>query len=78
MKIYEINNNSIIYKDMLMKKSKEFKYNGIEYIQFLNNEEHKFIVMEKIFDNKCIEITNMELIKKIIEANFKKASSVIE
>ena len=78
MEMYEIKDGTIIYNDIVMKKSKEFEFENVEYVQFLNNQEHKYIVMKKISENLCIKIVDKELIKKIIDENFKKATDIIE
>ena len=78
MQVFEIEDNAIIYNNTRMKKSREFEDEGKEYIQFVNHQQHKFIVMEKITDNNCIEINDKELLKTIIEKNLKKASNIIE
>jgi hypothetical protein len=77
MEIYEIKDGNITYMNMIMKKAKEFIYEDVKYIEFLNYQEHRFVVMEKISDNQCIKITDKDLMKKIIDANFQKASNII-
>ncbi|MBP3256013.1 MAG: hypothetical protein J6M60_05950 [Clostridia bacterium] len=78
MEIFEINDNTIQYNDITMKKARDFSFEGKEYIEFRNIKEHLFIVMEKITDNVCIQILDNKLRNRIMEIYFKKETDYIE
>ena len=78
MNFFEIKNDSIEYENLEMKKAKIISFEGKEYVEFFNKKEHKYIVMEKISDDICTDITDKELKEKIIESNFIKAEDYVE
>ena len=76
--MYQIVENKVIYNNLVFKKAKEFTYKEKNYIQFINIEQSKYILLEKIDINLCANIENKELKQEIIENNFEKSTEDIE
>ena len=76
--MYQIVENKVTYNNLVFKKAKEFIYKEKRYIQFINIEQSKYILLEKIDTNLCANIENKELKQEIIENNFEKLTEDIE
>ena len=78
MDFFEIKDNIIKYHGSEMKIVKTITFDGKEYSGFINLKEHIYTVMEKITDNVCIEITDKDIRKKVIDSIFENADNFVE
>ena len=78
MKIYEIKEDVIFYNDIQLHRTREFIFENNSYIEFINNKNRRFEIMKKITNNTCVEITEKDLKKKILETMYEKNEGVIE
>ena len=78
MEIYTIEDDKVNYNNIVMQKAREFSFENRDYIQFLNYKEKKYLIMEKISNNQCIEILDKDLKRRVVENNFKVDDGIIE